>query len=115
MSTTSSRPEDQPNQRRAARKVSLASFSPDSTRMRAPVRSWMRASTSSPLTASRTADVAKARKSSTPLSSAIRSASATTSVSRSSPTLDSVLPGSRWAASDSSTLCENAGSGRAPG
>jgi len=32
-------PEDQPNQRLAARKVSLASFSPDSTRMDAPVRS----------------------------------------------------------------------------
>ena len=91
MSTTSSRPEDQPNQRRAARNVSLASFSPDSTRMRAPVRSWIRASTSSPLPASRTAEVAKAMKSSTPLSSAIRSASATTSVSRSSPTCDSVL------------------------
>src|SRR6516165_11811952 len=85
-------------------------------REQTPVCSRTRASTSSPLTASLMADVANATKSSTPLSSAIRIASDTTEVSRSSPTADSLLSCSRCAASSrSSSLCENAGSGRAPG
>ena len=79
MSSMSTRPEDQPNQRRQARKVSRASSSPVSTLIATPVPSWTEASTSSPLAASRTAEVAKASSSSTPLSSAICSASSTNS------------------------------------
>jgi len=60
MSITSSRPDDQPNQRRAARKVSLASSWPVITLISAPVRSRILASTCSPFTASRTAEVANA-------------------------------------------------------
>ena len=48
MSKTASRPADQPNQRRTARKVSRASSSPDEhRRSRTPVRSWTWSSTSS--------------------------------------------------------------------
>jgi hypothetical protein len=75
MSSMSTRPEDQPNQRLQARNVSLASSSPGSTLMSTPVPSRTEASTSSPFSASRTAEVAKASSSSTPLSSAIWSAS----------------------------------------
>jgi hypothetical protein len=77
MSSMSTRPEDQPNQRRQARKVSLASSSPGSTLISTPVPCRTEASTSSPLAASLTAEVAKASISSTPLSSAICSASST--------------------------------------
>ncbi len=79
MSMTSSRPEDQPNQRRAARKVSRASSSPVITLICVPVCLRILARTCSPFTASRTAEVANAMMSSTPLSSAMRSASSTTS------------------------------------
>ena len=102
-------------QRRAARNVSRASSSPARTLMRALVCSVMRRSTSSPLVASRIAEVAKPTKSSTPLSSAIRSASSTKASSCSSPLADSRPPFSRWSASRISALCEKAGSGRAPG
>ncbi len=87
MSRTSSRPEDHPNQRRAARNVSRASSWPDSTGMSMPLRSRIAARTSSPLTASRIAEVANATTSSTPLSSAMRSASSTKACSRSAPSL----------------------------
>ncbi len=70
MSMTSSFPEDQPNQRRAARKVSFASSAPLSTWSSTPVSSRTRPRTSSALRASRTADVANGSSSSTPLSSA---------------------------------------------
>ena len=76
MSKTASRPADQPNQRRTARKVSRASSSPESTSITTPVRSCTCSRTSSLLPASRTAEVAKPRMSSQPLSSATRSASA---------------------------------------
>ena len=115
MSITSSRPEDQPNQRRAARKVSRASSSPVITLICAPVCSRILARTRSPFTASRTAEVANPMMSSTPLSSAMRSASSTTPRRLLSPDLDSEFPFSRWAASRSSALCEKAGIGRAPG
>ncbi len=92
MSMTSSRPEDQPNQRRAARKVSRASSSPVITLIWAPVWPRIRARTSSPFLASRTAEVANAIRSSTPLSSAMRSASTTTSRRLRSPDRDSELP-----------------------
>ena len=85
MSSMSTLPEDQPNQRRAARNVSRASSWPDSTWMCAPVSSRISASTSSPLAASRTAEVANASSSSTPLSSAICSASPTKARSCSAP------------------------------
>ena len=75
MSSSSSRPEDQPNQRRAARKVSLDSSVPGRTWMRTLVSASIQASSSSPFAASRTADVANASSSCTPLSSAISSAS----------------------------------------
>ena len=58
MSTTSNRPADQPNQRRTARKVSRASASPVSTCRSTPVSARTRSSTSWPLGASRTAEVA---------------------------------------------------------
>ena len=64
MSRTSSFPADQPNQRRAARKVSRASSSPVRTARSTPVSSSTRASTSSALLASRTADVANGSTSS---------------------------------------------------
>jgi hypothetical protein len=115
MSITSSLPEDQPNQRRAARKVSLASSSPVITLICAPVCSRILARTCSPFTASRTAEVAKAIMSSTPLSSAMLSASSTSPRRLFSPGLDSELPSARWAASLSSVLWEKAGRGRAPG
>ena len=73
MSKTASRPADQPNQRRTARNVSRASSSPDSTSIRTSVRSWTWSSTASELAASRTAEVANARMSSQPLSSATTS------------------------------------------
>ena len=85
MSKTASRPADQPNQRRTARNVSRASSSPASTSILTPVRSWTCSSTSSLLPASRTAEVAKPRMSSQPLSSATRSASAVKAVSASIP------------------------------
>ena len=113
MSITSSRPEDQPNQRRAARKVSRASSSPVITSIFVPVCSRIRASTCSPFTASRTAEVANAMISSTPLSSAMRSASSTTPRRPFSPGPDSEVPSS-WAARLRLTLCEKAGIGRAP-
>ena len=71
MSKTASRPADQPNQRRTARKVSRASSSPESTVDLHPgalAATWAR--TSSELPASRTAEVAKPSISSQPLSSA---------------------------------------------
>ena len=74
-----------------------------------------RASTSSALVASRTAEVANGSTSSTPLSSAACSASATTATSRSTPSGPIAPPSSRSSASRSSALCECAGSGRAPG
>ncbi len=92
MSMTSSRPEDQPNHRRAARKVSRASSGPVIALICAPVWSRIRARTSSPFFASRTAEVANAMRSSTPLSSAMRSASTTTSRRLRSPGRDSELP-----------------------
>ena len=95
MSITSSRPEDQPNQRRAARKVRRASSWPVITLICAPVCSRIRARTCSPFTASRTAEVANAMISSTPLSSAMRRASSTTSRRFRSPGLDSEFPFSR--------------------
>ncbi len=66
MSSTSSRPADQPNQRRTARKVIRASPSPESTRRSTPVSSRTRASTSAEFFASRTAEVANASRSSVP-------------------------------------------------
>ena len=59
MSKTTSLPEDHPNQRRTARKVSRASSSPGSTSIETPVCSLTCASTSSEFVASRTALVAK--------------------------------------------------------
>ncbi len=114
MSMTSRRPEDQPNHRRAARNVSRASSWPVITVICAPVCSRILASTCSPFLASRTAEVANAMRSSTPLSSAMRSASSTTSRRLRSPRPDSALPLSSWAASLSSALWEKAGMGRAP-
>ena len=82
MSKTASRPDDQPNHRRTARKVSRASSSPGSTARSTSVTSLTWARTSSELTASRTADVAKPSMSSQPLSSATYSASGTKSRER---------------------------------
>ena len=95
MSITSSRPEDQPNQRRAARKVRRASSLPVITLICAPVCLRILARTCSPFTASRTAEVANAMISSTPLSSAMRSASSTTPRRLLSPGPDSEVPFSR--------------------
>ena len=116
MSRTSSRPADQPNQRRAARKVSRASSSPESTCSSTPVSvgdpgqhllgvGWPRAPRRS----------RRAAASSTPLSSATCSASLTVATSRSTPSRPIAPSSSRSSASRSSALCEYAGSGRAPG
>ncbi len=85
MSKTASRPADQPNQRRTARKVRRASSSPESTAIRTPVLAWTWSSTSSALAESRTAEVAKASMSSQPLSSATARAWAVKAVSASTP------------------------------
>ena len=95
MSSMSTRPEDQPNQRLQARNVSLASSSPGSALMATPVPSVTEASNSSPLAASRTAEVAKASSSSTPLSSAICSASSTNAPSCRATLAESQFPSSR--------------------
>ena len=95
MSSMSTRPEDQPNQRRQARKVSLASSSPGSTLIATPVPSRTEASTSSPLAASLTAEVAKASNSSTPLSSAICSACSMNACSCRVTLAESRFPSSR--------------------
>ena len=114
MSSISSRPDDQPNQRRAARKVSRDSSWPGSTLMSTWVCDSIQARISSPLSASRTADVANAISSCAPLSSARRSASMTKSRSCTAQSWVSRLAASRWSPRRSSALCENAGSGRAP-
>ena len=64
-----------PNQRRTARNVSRASSSPGRTCSRTPVSSRTRRMTSSPLVASRSADVANDMSSSTSRRSAVRRAS----------------------------------------
>ena len=81
MSKTASRPADQPNHRRTARKVSRASSSPGRTAMRTPVSSATWSRTASQLSASRTAEVANPSMSCAPLSSATTTASATNLVS----------------------------------
>ncbi len=115
MSRTSSFPADQPNHRRAARKVSRASSSPLSTGRSTPVSALTRARTSSAFGASRTALVAKGRTSSHPLSSAACTASVITETRRSTPSGVTAPPSSSSSASRISTLCECAGCGRAPG
>ena len=89
MSSTSSFPALQPNHRRTARKVSRASSSPLSTCRSTPVRSRIRSSTSSPLAASRIADVTRAMSSSQPCFSAWWQASWTARSSAFSPAFDS--------------------------
>ena len=114
MSKTASRPEDQPNQRRTARKVSRASSSPGITSISTPVRSRTRARTSSPLRASRTAEVAKPASSPQPLSSATSTEEATNRVSASTPASLTAPVASRCSASRSGSLWEYAGIGAAP-
>ena len=104
MSKTASRPEDQPNQRRTARKVSRASSSPGSTLISTPVRLCTWASTSSQLPASRTAEVAKEKISSQPLSSASSRACPTNSVSAATPSSLTVPSFSRCSARRSGSL-----------
>ena len=111
MSRISSLPEDQPNQRRAARNVSRASSWPDRTWMCASLSSRIWASTSSALAASRTAEVANASSSSTPLSSAIWSASRTKARSCRAPSSESRVPPSRWSPSRSSDFMGVGGGG----
>lgn len=71
MSIIVTRPLDQPNHRRTARKVIRASSSPDRTCSSAPVLRRTISNTSSPLPASRIALVTKPVSRSTPSSSAI--------------------------------------------
>ena len=113
-STTSSRPLDQPNHRRTARKVSLDSSSPDSTCSSTPVSSRTRARTASPFGASRMALVAKARRSSTPLSSAIVRHSRVNATKASAPARSMEPSGSTYSASRSSILCDDSAKGWAP-
>ncbi len=114
MSKTARRPDDQPNQRRTARKVSRASSSPGSTWTLTPVIARTCSSTASELVASRTADVAKPSTSSQPLSSATCSASATNAVSASIPGPPTAPEESRCSARRSGALWEYAGIGAAP-
>ncbi len=104
MSKTASRPADQPNQRRTARKVSRASSSPDSTDRSTSVTSLTWARTASELTASRTADVAKPSMSSHPLSSATDTASRQNFVSASTPASETAPDSSRCSARRSGCL-----------
>lgn len=80
-----------------------------------PVSALTRASTSSAFVASRTALVAKGSRSSQPLSSAACTASPITDTSRRMPSGETEPRSSSSSASRSSTLCECADSGRAPG
>ncbi len=106
MSNTASRPEDQPNQRRTARKVSRASSSPGSTSMSTPVAARTCSRTASTLVASRTADVAKPAISVQPLSSATTTEDATKDVSASIPVSLTAPEPSRCSARRSGSLCE---------
>ncbi len=114
MSSTSSRPADQPNQRRAARKVSRASSGPGSTRRWTPVSARTRASTWVTLVASRTAEVAKASSSSAASRAVARFASVTAATSASSPALVSSPAGPICSASRRNDFSEWAGHGWAP-
>ena len=85
MSSTSSRPADQPNQRRTARNVSRASSSPGEHLEVDAGLVADRGQHLGPFGASRSADVAKASRSSVPWSSATSSACRTDSTSRVAP------------------------------
>ncbi|CAM5663584.1 hypothetical protein SALBM311S_07727 [Streptomyces alboniger] len=115
MSRTSSFPGRPAEPAAAARKVSRASSAPARTWRSTPVSVCTRARTSSALVASRTAEVANGSRSSTPLSSAAWSASRTTPTSLSTPSGSMAPSVSRSWARRSSTLCEWAGRGHAPG
>ena len=69
ISATSSRPEDQPNQRRTARKVRIASCSPSRTCKSIPVSVFIFSRTASEFFDSRIAEVANAKSSSQSCSS----------------------------------------------
>ena len=116
MSSTSSRPADQPNQRRTARKVSRDSSSPASTVSRTPVSCCTRASTCLAVAASRTAEVANGSTSSHALvlGDPQRLGDGADQPRRRPASL--IAPrSSSSSASRRSALCEYAGSGRAPG
>lgn len=114
MSTTSSLPADQPNQRRTARKVYRASSEPESTLRSTPVSLRTRCSTAAELPASRTAEVAKAIRSSQPSLAASRLAAATVRTRLSDPALVRRPLRSSCSASRSMVLIELIGVGWAP-
>jgi hypothetical protein len=108
-------PAPQPNQRRTAKNVMAASWSPASSVRVTPERDWTWSSTASPLPASRIAEVANASRSSAPASAAKSRASTTKSVRASRP--ESVmLPAASWCwTSCRGILWDAYGSGREPG
>ena len=114
MSKTPRRPDDQPNQRRTARNVSRASSSPGMTSMSTPLASRTAARTSSALTASRTADVAKASTVEQPLSSASARASTTYLTRREMPSASTAPSSSRCSERRSDSLNVWAGIGGPP-
>ena len=114
MSSSRIRPLDHPNHRRAARKVMRASSSPDSTWISSPVSARTRASTCSPLVASRMADVAKAMISVAPLSSASDWPRLTKSMSCSTAASSTLPSAPRCSDRRSGIFSFDAGTGAAP-
>ncbi|KQY98573.1 hypothetical protein ASD19_06975 [Microbacterium sp. Root53] len=90
------RPADHPNQRRTARNVKRASVSPPSTCRLWPSASSMRAITSGPLAASRTADVAVGSSSRTFSEAASSFARVTASTSARTPSSEMAPSGVRY-------------------
>ena len=115
MSRSSSWPADHPNQRRTARKVSAASVSPSRTCSGWPSARSIRAITSVPLRASRTALVAVASSSSTFSASATRRACATADSRAATPSSEMEPSGVRYRISRSTERSLVVARGRPPG
>jgi hypothetical protein len=111
---SSSRPADQPYQRRAAKYVSRASSSPERNCGRIPEHTWIRSMTSSRFIASRTAAVTNGYRWSTPSRTASSTARPTAAVTRSIPGSLSVPSGDSSSASNVGSFTACAGSGGAP-
>jgi len=115
MSKSSIWPAAHPNHRRTARNVKRASVSPPSTCSGCPSASSMRAMTSAPFVASRTADVAVARSSSTFSDAATFRASVVAETRASTPSWEIEPSGCRYRMSRSTDRRLVVASGRPPG
>lgn len=108
-------PADQPNQRRAARKVKRASSDPPSTCRLIPITASICAITSAPFVASRMALVAVASSSETPSVSATARARATAERIASIPSCEMDPSGSRYRMTRTVLFSLVDASGRPPG